>query len=131
MEPHTHTAEVGDKLYDILILKSFSEEIPIENVLTETLRDAVAEGNTYWLDTEGKMFGPAEILRDWDAAQHNPLWTEHIESIKHADLDNPLWIAPNGFVFDGMHRLTKAFIEGVKEIKVRRFTTLPEDAVVV
>ncbi len=125
---NTHTAEVGDDLYDILAMRPFAEEIPIETVQTVTLANAVSSDHTYWLDTEGHMFGPSVILADWEAAKINPIWIKHIKSIEAADLNYPIWIAPDGSVFDGMHRLTRAFLDGVEEIKVRKFKKLPPEA---
>ncbi len=115
---------------DIIALREYAEQIEIELVSLDSLVDVVGEGHKYWLDTEGKMFGPAVILTDWEAAQVNPLWVEHIESIRHTNLENPIWIAPDGSVFDGMHRLTQAFLIGAKQIKVRKFKEIPQSAII-
>lgn len=122
----THTAQVGEKVYDIFALEKFAEGFPIETVQLDLLKDAVASGNTYWHDANGEMFGPAELLKDWPASEKNPLWTSHIENIKNADLNHPIWLTSDGVVFDGMHRLTRAFVDGAKEINIRRFNQLPD-----
>src|SRR5205814_1564419 len=105
------TSRVGDKLYNVDLLVKYADKLPIEIVPTDSLKDAVGEGYKYWLDKDNEMFGPSAILKDWEDAKNNPLWIDHIKSIENANLDNPIWLSPDGFVFDGMHRLTRAFID--------------------
>jgi len=127
---NTHTSEYGNKVYDIYALRNYAESLPVEIIPIESLSEAVGPEYTYWLDQNGVMFGPSEILKDWEVAQSNPLWQEHISKLKRVNIDTPIWLAPDGTVFDGVHRLTRAFIEGVKEIKVRKFKEIPESAIV-
>ncbi|MBI2023158.1 methyltransferase domain-containing protein [Candidatus Giovannonibacteria bacterium] len=124
------TSRIGNTLIDVEALNKFAENLPIETVSVDSLKDYVSEGNTYWAAEDSSKLGPYQILQDWEAAQKNPLWAKHIESIKNANLDNPIWISPDGIVFDGMHRLTRAFIDGAKEIKVRRFKEIPKEAII-
>jgi hypothetical protein len=90
----------------------------------------VGEGHYFWEDRNGMKLGPAQILKDWEAAQQNPAWTDHVESIKRANLNNPIWAMKDGLVFDGMHRLTRAFIDKVAKVKIKIFEELPESAVI-
>lgn len=61
-------------------------------------------------------------------AKH-PEWSKHIDEIKKADYKNHPIILIGDTVVDGMHRLTKAWIDGVDKVKVRRFKSLPETAI--
>lgn len=124
------TSRIGDKIIDVGVLAKFAENLPVETAPTKTFENAVGENQHYWIAEDGQHIGPFEILKNWEFAQKNPLWTEHVNSIKNANLDNPIWISPDGIVFDGMHRLTRAFLDGVKEIKVRRFKELPKEAII-
>jgi|SRR5579872_77505 len=129
VEPERHTADVGGVLYDIIKLRSYAETLPTETVSLELLRGHVEPGHKYWIDEKGGFLGPAEILKNWNDAQANPLWKTHVAAIRNSNLDQPIWMTRSGIVFDGMHRLTKAFVEGVKDIKVKVFDVIPEFAV--
>ena len=110
-EPRIHTARVGDQLYDIMKLREFAESLPTHTSPIEQFEGYVAEGNLYWEDAQGSPIGPHQILQDWEAAQKNPLWEEHVQKIKHVQTSTPVWILEDGTFVDGMHRLTKSFIE--------------------
>lgn len=124
------TSRVGDRLYNIELLKPFAQEIPVKEMDVEVFRELVSDRHTYWIDRNDQKLGPYQILKDWEAAQKNPIWADHIQTIKRANLDNPIWSTKDGIVFDGMHRLTRAFIDNVPTIKVKVFETLPEEAIV-
>jgi nitrogen fixation protein len=42
------------------------------------------------------------------------------------DLSLPIILAANGSLMDGMHRIAKAWVLGLKEIQVVRFPVTPE-----
>jgi len=91
----------------------------------------VTEPHKYWEDKNGEMFDPSVIIEDWQAAQLNPIWEDHVETIKRSDLNDSIWILRRtGAVFDGIHRLTRAVLEGAGKIKVKYFDELPEEAVI-
>jgi hypothetical protein len=50
---------------------------------------------------------------------------EHAREIYEADFRFPIILSPSGVVLDGMHRLCKAFLEGIEEVDVVRLTTMP------
>jgi len=57
-------------------------------------------------------------------------WAGHVVVIKKANLEIPIWVTGDGLVFNGMHRLTKAFLENIPHIKVKVFNQLPESAII-
>ena len=123
------TTDVAGKTYDVAELTPYAEQLPVEEVPTESLLDAVGPDHKYWVDTKGEPFGPHEILKDWDAALVNPRWREHVETISRADLNDPIWIhRGTGLVFNGVHRLTRAIHDGQQTIKVRFFKEMPDIA---
>lgn len=112
------------KRYDISKLYQFAENIPIEIVSLEEFNTIISPENESWTGTDGKIIGPYNIAKDWESAQKNPLWSNHVESIRRADLDIPILVSYNGHVIDGQHRIIKAFIEGRTEIKIKK---LPQE----
>jgi hypothetical protein len=124
------TTRIGKTLYDVDKIRHFAEKIPTIEIDTKLLENSLIKGHYFWEDINGNKLGPYQILLDWEIAQNNPNWLKHIESIKRADLNNPVWITNEYVVFDGMHRLTKAFIEKVPRIKVKIFTQLPPSAII-
>ena len=51
---------------------------------------------------------------------------EHAKLINEMSLDHPIIIDLEGRVMDGMHRVCKAFIEGLKTVKAVRLLVMPE-----
>lgn len=133
-----HTAEYGNQIYDIYKLIHLSEHLPEEGVPLERLSH-MQDGN-YWKDEKGEWLGPHHILAaakkyhgdiDWSQIiQDNPDWATELEKIRNSDYrTNPLLVIGEDFVIDGMHRLTKALLENASEIKIKRFDTLPNEAI--
>lgn len=127
--PHpTETTQVGGKILDVEILKPYAEKFPTKLIETASLREAVSEGHYYWEDRNGEKLGPFQILQDPEAARNNPAWADHMQTIGRANLETPIWVTEDGHVFDGMHRLTRAFLDGVKQVKAKVFSEFPEEA---
>ena len=66
----------------------------------------------------------------WFSERMNELPTcravaEHARDIYEADFGFPIILSPSGVVLDGMHRLCKAFLEGVEEIDAVQLPTMP------
>jgi hypothetical protein len=126
-----HTADFQGKMYNVYAIIDFLKDAPIELVPTKTFAPMVAAGMKHWDDAEGESLEPHEMLRDWPAAKNNSLWTEHVAKIEAADLAHPIIVhRPTNTVFDGMHRLAKAFRDQAPEISVKYFDTLPDSAIV-
>ena len=124
------TTRIDEKLYNVELLGPFAESIPVQEIPSEIYREAVGEGHYYWIDRNREKLGPFQILRDWEAAQKNPAWADHVEIIKNANQNRPIWAMRDGQVFNGMHRLTKIFIDGIPTVKVKVFDALPDSALI-
>ena len=122
---HFETTSVGGKVYNVALLESVAETIESKKIPLPQLQEAVGEGHFYWVDRKGEKLGPHQLLEDWEAAQKNDAWVDHVETIKRADTANAIWMTSDGFVFNGMHHLTRAFLDGKKTILVKVFLELP------
>ncbi|HEX3095723.1 MAG TPA: hypothetical protein VHQ20_01225 [Patescibacteria group bacterium] len=138
-------------------LQAMEPPAEIVDMNTQTLRlvESVEEGNKYWdvssADGIDINIGPSDFLSKWKEQKSenpdlevdeflenlkttNPEWLQHILSIQHAkdNLDKPIWLYSNESVhphpFDGMHRLTRAYLEGLPTIKVIFWEQLPDEA---
>jgi hypothetical protein len=63
--------------------------------------------------------GPRNILPTCRAI------AEHARDIHACDLSYPILLSPTGEVLDGMHRICKAFLEGIAELDAVQLPTLP------
>lgn len=90
----------------------------------------VDQGYFYWVDRDGVKLGPALLLADWEGAQSNPVWADHVETIRQAKWEEPIWLTRDGTVFNRIHRLIRGFIGNAKIITVRVFDELPESAII-
>lgn len=71
-----------------------------------------------WGDPQQNIYySPLDVLKD----PKNIKYKNEITRIKNADLKFPI-IVGNNFVVDGVHRLTKAYLNGKKTIKAYIFT---------
>lgn len=50
---------------------------------------------------------------------------EHAQRIEAADLTDPILLAPDGYLIDGMHRVAKAVLHGVEAIPAIRLSAYP------
>lgn len=116
--------------YDVARLYEFAETIPTEEIPLDAFREVISPQNESWLGTDGKIIGPFNIYKDWTAAQANPIWHRHVESIRNVSLDVPILATYTGYVLDGQHRVVRSFIEKRSVIKIKRLPrVLPEWAV--
>lgn len=122
------TTQVNGKIYEIDTLRDYAETLPMIEIPLDKVRGAVGEGHVYWIDRNGEPLAPYQIIQDWDAAQINEAWADHVTSIKRANLDDPIWSTPEGHIFDGVHRLTRAVIDRVSTVKMKIFESLPDSA---
>ena len=51
---------------------------------------------------------------------------EHARDINDADLSYPIILSPTGEVLDGMHRICKAYLQGIEEIAAVQLEKMPE-----
>lgn len=148
---------VGDRLYDIIALEDCLLSNPEVAVLEEMnmsnsrLTAAVGEGNTYWDDENGQPLGPYHFISKWKeyTAHHKdetvdkflenlklekPEWAHHITTLLMAknNMEKPIWLHSNEniqrFPFDGMHRLTRAFLDNKSTIPILMWNEIPDEA---
>ena len=123
------TTSVDGVVYDVHKMYEYAETLPVLSVETAKFKDALGVEHKYWLDRKGGMLGPYDLLQDWPSALKNPDWADHIATIMLSNKDATIWIyGKTGLVFNGIHRLTKAVLDGENKIKAQIFETLPEDA---
>jgi hypothetical protein len=148
---------VNKTLYDVVALESYLEsnpeavEIVSMSLQDQRLLDAVAEGQHYWNTEDGEHIGPHDIISRWQKyqAEHQdamidefleqltkdkPTWGNHIKSLQYArsQLSKPIWLisgADQQYPFNGMHRLTIAYMENLNIIPAALWTKLPESAI--
>ena len=58
-----------------------------------------------------------------------PELSAHSRKIERADYSHPIILGPGAGVLDGMHRLTKALIDGLSVIRAVRLESIPESAI--
>ena len=89
-----------------------------------------------WGEENNPSIGPYEIVQayqktpDFDELiKNHPEWEREIEKIKKADYQTYPLVLIGEKVVDGMHRLTKAWIDGMTKINVKAFKELPENVI--
>jgi hypothetical protein len=133
--PHeSHTAEFEGEIIDVYKLISLAEQV--EPISLPVSQFENTKQNNYWHDSHGGWLGPQNII-DAVTSVDDPLTLihdesidielrNHIQKVLDADYKSYPIIIIKGEVKDGMHRLTKAFIDGVDSIDVKNFDDLPE-----
>jgi hypothetical protein len=130
------TAEGGEKeIYDVYKLIKYAENtraIKIEVIdLVENF------DKPCWTDKNGKKISPRKIInafletQSWaEVESAHPEWSKHIKQIKRADYVNHPILIYNYKIVDGMHRLTRSFLEKASEIPARILPDLPRDMII-
>lgn len=137
-EGFSHFATINEKVYDVYKLIELAKTIEPKIVPIE-LFDENKHGK-HWEITENVRIGPSDIIDsleetagsiDWDdLLKKHPEWKEHIESIRDGDYEKyPIMYTGEDVIVDGMHRLTKAWIDRVEKIKTKWLEELPDSAV--
>lgn len=134
-----HTTRVGDKTYNVYTLIELADELqlPVRQVSLELFRETL-EAEDGWKDKREQELGPKNIIdlarkynMHWNAMMlAMPVWAEHVQQVRDADLQYPILVQRDDTVVDGVHRITKAYLEGRQVIDVRTFPEMPEEAVV-
>ena len=133
MDGDVHSAGYGDKVYDVYKLIHIAESLPTEAWPIEKTESQLYD--KYWGE-----YGPSDIIdaykasstKKWEEIKAaNPALAKDIDKMLAADYKNyPLLAVPDGYLLDGMHRLTHAWIDGAKEIGVKRLLELPDSALI-
>lgn len=69
------------------------------------------------------------ISRKLGSAMTLRTFVSHMMHVRDADLKFPIILDEDGNIFDGLHRVAKALLEGRKTIKAVRFEINPEQTV--
>ena len=138
VEGFSHFADINGKVYDIYKLIELAKTIEPKIIPITTFH--TSKENKFWNVEEDQRIGPSDIITalekgeqniDWNGLiKKHPEWEEHIESIRNADYDTyPIIYTEKDTVVDGMHRLTKAWIDKTEEIKAKWLEELPDSAI--
>ena len=101
-------SENGFDAWDVKRLIELSRDLPVNEVPLEAIGEFDAP---YW--------GGEAALTVREIAEHARL-------IAEADYSYPINLAADGRVMDGMHRIAKAFLDGLLTVPTVRFVAQPE-----
>ena len=90
-------------------LQELSRELPERRVPLESITDL---DQNLWFST-------------YDESPTCRAVAAHAKRIFDADLAYPVLLSPGGEVLDGMHRVAKAWLSGLKEIRALQFAEMP------
>ncbi len=109
-----HTYSDGDKIYlvDLMIAYVNIVDYPSTNIDTE---DYFQHLNSKCWRKHGKKYSPNDVLNNPSVYDHD------VAKIKNADLKYPIMIH-NGNIVDGMHRLSKAYLQQKSHLKAYIFS---------
>lgn len=102
----TYTDSNG--VYSVTKLHVIAKDLPVTDVDVKSLETQLSE--PIW---EGDIMPSAVIESKWP--------NHHWERIENADLSYPIYMC-EGLVVDGMHRLSKAYINKQETIKAKILT---------
>ena len=107
---HLRHSEQGLLAWDVSRLISLSREFPVMEV---ALADIQELDEPFWYSTGGATPTCRSIA-------------EHALLINNTDLSYPIILCDEGRVMDGMHRVCKAYMQGLQHIKAVQFTSYLE-----
>jgi len=100
----------GRRAWDVYRLIELSADLPVEQVPLASIEEV---DTVHW-------FHPGDPRPTVRAI------IEHAELMREADLSYPIILGADGRVMDGMHRVSKAIMQGRETIAARRFVDEPE-----
>jgi hypothetical protein len=107
---HIRDSERGLLAWDVdRLLRLTAEQEPVDLPL-ERIREL---DEAFWFSGDGNTPTCRRVA-------------EHAKLIDQTSLDHPIIIDPEGRVMDGMHRVCKALISGLKTIKAVKLSAMPE-----
>ena len=111
---HFRSSEKGLLSWDVDRLIELSRDLPIKTISLDIINEF---NDVYW-------YGLGENNGDERPTCKNI--AEHAKLIKETDLKFPIILSVDGRVMDGMHRVCKAYIEGMNTIEVVQFNNDPD-----
>lgn len=130
-----HLTRYGDKTYDVRQLELAARHLPEQAFDLSRVDELkpILEGK-YWKDSDGKDIGPSDLLEayrelgDWEAVRlAHPGWEKHIAKVERVNYQIPVLVY-EGNLIDGIHRLTKALVEGATSLPMKVLPGLPTEA---
>ncbi|MDO5505679.1 MAG: hypothetical protein Q4F49_05225 [Pseudoxanthomonas suwonensis] len=106
---HSRPGPDGRLIWDVDRLVALTHGLTPEWI---QLADIGELDETWWYDAEGDRPTCRSLVG-------------HFRLMQEADLAYPIIVCPDGRVMDGMHRVTKALLEGREAIQAYRLPTLP------
>ena len=106
---HVRKTTNGFDAWDVRRLIKLTKNFPVIRIDPASLPGI--ESN-HWYQEEGAIPSPRSIV-------------EHIRLIEECDLRYPIILDASGRVMDGMHRVCKALLHGIKEIEAVQFESDP------
>ena len=103
LDPNDQMCHLGDESWSVPRLFELSKNLPVVDVPL----DYICVSSTYEKLT----------LRDL---------VMHMQAVNDADLDAPILLSEDGDIMDGRHRIMKALLLGLDNIKAKRFEENPE-----
>ena len=103
---HFRDSPKGLLSWDVFRLIRLSEDQPVIEILLSDIHEL---DETYWFDLGGARPTCRNIL-------------EHTQLINDADLSYPIILCHEGRIMDGMHRVCKAQMLGLKMINAVKFS---------
>ena len=102
---HFWPADPGFDAWDVDRLIELSRDLPVHMVAVESISEV---DTAYWF--EGSAAAPTVRTV-----------VDHTRLMLAADLSYPVILGHDGRVMDGMHRIARALLDGVAEIRAVRF----------
>ena len=107
MQKHSHVTAAGRAFWHTERLWQLAKRIPVTTVSIESIQEF----------DQNCWFSEPPTCRQV---------AEHARRISEADLSHPIILSANGRLMDGGHRLARAWLEGMTEVKAQRFEVDPE-----
>ena len=109
---HFRASQNGLLSWDVSRLIEKSSGLPVKSVSLSDIREL---DECFWYDLGGASPTCRNIV-------------EHVKLIQATDLQYPIILSKDGRVMDGMHRVCKALLQGLKCIKAVQFNhEIPPD----
>jgi hypothetical protein len=99
----------GLDAWDVDSLIAASSSLPVREVPLDSIADVDTD---FWF-----KFGPVPTVRRI---------IDHVRLIQEVDLSHPIILGSDGRVMDGMHRISRAILDGQSTIKAVQFLDEPE-----
>lgn len=108
-----HHRKVGSDVFiwNVNVLIKVSENLPVVEIPLSEIKEL---DELFWYsDSDGNIPTCRSVA-------------DHAKLIEETDLKWPILVCPESRVIDGMHRVCKAYMQGLKTIRAVKFDPMPE-----